>query len=118
MWHLLLFFLFFLDNTSEVHKGLLIGCPETFQCTCLTIFVLQKTITFAWLPKTMQILGYCHWSFSLHGTMVGVVPSCAAKGITGSCREMYAAYLLLLPLSSTFLQGILAVAGTLTCCKR
>jgi len=38
---------FFL-NTSEVHKELLVRCPETIRHICMSIFV--------WLAKIMQIL--------------------------------------------------------------
>jgi len=49
-----------------------------------------------------------------------VVPSYTIKGMAGCCREIYFAYLSLLPLSSTLLQSVLAVvtaaAGTLASC--
>jgi hypothetical protein len=48
---------FFLNNTSEVHKELLVRCPETIQHICMSILVLNKTIIFAWPTKIMQILG-------------------------------------------------------------
>jgi hypothetical protein len=48
---------FFLNNTLEVHKKLLVRCPETIQHICMSILILNKTIIFAWLTKIMQILG-------------------------------------------------------------
>jgi hypothetical protein len=48
---------FFLNNTSEVHKELLVRCLETIQYICMSILVINKTITFAWLTKIMQIQG-------------------------------------------------------------
>jgi len=47
---------FFLNNTSEVYKELLVRCLETIQHICMGILVLNKTITFAWLTTIMQIL--------------------------------------------------------------
>ena len=47
---------FFLNNSSEVHKKLLVRCPETIQHICTSILIFDKTITFAWLTKIMQIL--------------------------------------------------------------
>jgi len=47
----------FLNNTLKVHNEVLIRCPETIQYICMGILVLNKTITFIWLMKIMQILG-------------------------------------------------------------
>jgi hypothetical protein len=46
---------FFLNNTSKVHNELLVKCPETIQHICMSILVLNKTITFVWLTRIMQI---------------------------------------------------------------
>jgi hypothetical protein len=62
-WNLVVFgrsiccFFFFLNNTSEIYKELLVRCLETIQHICMSILILNKTITFAWLTKIMQILG-------------------------------------------------------------
>ena len=48
---------FFLNNTSEVHKELLVRCPETIQHICMNIGIFNKTIIFTWLTKIIQILG-------------------------------------------------------------
>ena len=53
-WYLLFFFL---NNTSEVHKELLVRCPKTIQHIYMSVLVLNKTIAFAWLMKIIQILG-------------------------------------------------------------
>jgi len=47
---------FFLNNTLEVYKELLVRYFETIQHICMSILVLNKTITFVWLMKIMQIL--------------------------------------------------------------
>jgi hypothetical protein len=47
---------FFLNNTSEVHKELLVRCFETIQHIFTSILVFNKTITFVELMKIMQIL--------------------------------------------------------------
>jgi hypothetical protein len=43
--------------TIEVHTELLVRCPETIQHICMSILVLNKTITLAWLTKIIQIQG-------------------------------------------------------------
>ena len=45
---------FFL-NTSEVYKKLLVKYPETFQHICMSILVINKTITFV-AHENLQIL--------------------------------------------------------------
>jgi hypothetical protein len=47
----------FSKNTSEVLKELLVRCLETIQYICMSILVLNKTITFVLLAKIMKILG-------------------------------------------------------------
>jgi hypothetical protein len=39
-------FFFFFNNTTEVHKELLVRCPETIQHIYTSIKVLNKNITF------------------------------------------------------------------------
>jgi hypothetical protein len=46
---------FFLNNTSKVYKELLVRCLETIQHICMNILILNKTITFAWFTRIMQI---------------------------------------------------------------
>ena len=47
---------FFLNNTLEVYKELLVRYHEVIQHFCMSILVLNKTISFTWLWKIMQIL--------------------------------------------------------------
>ena len=46
---------FFLNNTSKVHKKLLVRCSKIIEHICMSILVLNKTIIFVPLTKIIQI---------------------------------------------------------------
>ena len=78
-------FCFFLNNTLEVHKELLVRCFKTIQHICMNILVFNKTITFVRLTKIIQILGM---GPKLFGSGNYVRPKSYEFGITLDLSDM------------------------------